>query len=62
MFEQLKCGPEGLSTQEGENRLQIFGPNKLEEKKVKENYEIVLCILTNFKKKKNFLIILNGIQ
>ncbi|NP_001292679.1 plasma membrane ATPase 4 [Cucumis sativus] len=33
VFEQLKCGPEGLTTQEGENRLQLFGPNKLEEKK-----------------------------
>ncbi|KAG7021704.1 Plasma membrane ATPase 4 [Cucurbita argyrosperma subsp. argyrosperma] len=33
VFELLKCGPEGLSTPEGENRLQIFGPNKLEEKK-----------------------------
>ncbi|KAG9131721.1 hypothetical protein Leryth_009462 [Lithospermum erythrorhizon] len=33
VFEQLKCTREGLSTQEGENRLEIFGPNKLEEKK-----------------------------
>lgn len=33
VFEQLKCGPEGLTTQEGEDRLQLFGPNKLEEKK-----------------------------
>ncbi|GLT28595.1 hypothetical protein SLA2020_035150 [Shorea laevis] len=33
VFEQLKCSPEGLTSQEGENRLQIFGPNKLEEKK-----------------------------
>ncbi|GKV20571.1 hypothetical protein SLEP1_g30671 [Rubroshorea leprosula] len=33
VFEQLKCTPEGLTSQEGENRLQIFGPNKLEEKK-----------------------------
>ncbi|KAL0552206.1 hypothetical protein IC582_011312 [Cucumis melo] len=33
VFEQLKCTREGLSSQEGENRLQIFGPNKLEEKK-----------------------------
>ncbi|XP_077238041.1 plasma membrane ATPase 4-like isoform X2 [Tasmannia lanceolata] len=31
-FEQLKCTKEGLSTDEGEQRLQIFGPNKLEEK------------------------------
>ena len=34
MFEQLKCTREGLSQDEGANRLQIFGPNKLEEKKV----------------------------
>ncbi|KAI3426541.1 uncharacterized protein J3R85_009898 [Psidium guajava] len=33
VFEQLKCTREGLSTAEGEKRLQIFGPNKLEEKK-----------------------------
>lgn len=34
VFEQLKCTHEGLSSAEGANRLQIFGPNKLEEKKV----------------------------
>ncbi|CAA7408203.1 unnamed protein product [Spirodela intermedia] len=33
VFQQLKCSREGLSQQEGENRLQLFGPNKLEEKK-----------------------------
>ncbi|KAK7849114.1 plasma membrane atpase 4 [Quercus suber] len=33
VFAQLKCTHEGLSTAEGESRLQIFGPNKLEEKK-----------------------------
>ncbi|GER52027.1 plasma membrane ATPase [Striga asiatica] len=33
VFEQLKCTREGLSSDEGTNRLQIFGPNKLEEKK-----------------------------
>lgn len=33
VFEQLKCSREGLTTGEGEKRLQIFGPNKLEEKK-----------------------------
>ncbi|KAG8495761.1 hypothetical protein CXB51_013424 [Gossypium anomalum] len=33
VFEQLKCSREGLSSEEGVNRLQIFGPNKLEEKK-----------------------------
>ena len=34
VFEQLKCNREGLSTSEGDQRLEIFGPNKLEEKKV----------------------------
>ncbi|ERN10336.1 plasma membrane ATPase 4 [Amborella trichopoda] len=33
VFELLKCSKEGLSSEEGEQRLQIFGPNKLEEKK-----------------------------
>ncbi|XP_073050986.1 plasma membrane ATPase 4-like isoform X1 [Primulina eburnea] len=33
VFEQLKCTREGLSSEEGEERLKIFGPNKLEEKK-----------------------------
>ncbi|XP_010548606.1 PREDICTED: ATPase 2, plasma membrane-type [Tarenaya hassleriana] len=33
VFQQLKCSREGLSSREGEERLQIFGPNKLEEKK-----------------------------
>ncbi|GAB2269525.1 Plasma membrane ATPase 4 [Dionaea muscipula] len=33
VFEQLKCTKEGLTSDEGQHRLQIFGPNKLEEKK-----------------------------
>ncbi|XP_028802359.1 plasma membrane ATPase 4 isoform X1 [Neltuma alba] len=33
VFEQLKCSRTGLSSDEGANRLQVFGPNKLEEKK-----------------------------
>ncbi|XP_074581213.1 plasma membrane ATPase-like [Curcuma longa] len=33
VFEQLKCSREGLSSEEGVKRLEIFGPNKLEEKK-----------------------------
>ncbi|KAL6215654.1 hypothetical protein ACLB2K_015083 [Fragaria x ananassa] len=33
VFEQLKCTREGLTSDEGQNRLQVFGPNKLEEKK-----------------------------
>jgi hypothetical protein len=34
VFEQLKCSREGLTSDEGATRLQVFGPNKLEEKKV----------------------------
>ncbi|KAJ8773927.1 hypothetical protein K2173_009358 [Erythroxylum novogranatense] len=33
VFQQLQCSREGLTTDEGQKRLQIFGPNKLEEKK-----------------------------
>ncbi|KAL8094740.1 ATPase 8, plasma membrane-type [Apium graveolens] len=33
VFEQLKCSKEGLSSDEGAKRLEIFGHNKLEEKK-----------------------------
>ncbi|XWS72835.1 hypothetical protein CRYUN_Cryun02cG0074400 [Craigia yunnanensis] len=33
VFEQLKCTRAGLTTEEGTERLQVFGPNKLEEKK-----------------------------
>ncbi|KAK6151634.1 hypothetical protein DH2020_014269 [Rehmannia glutinosa] len=33
VFTQLKCSRKGLSSDEGAKRLEIFGPNKLEEKK-----------------------------
>ena len=33
VFEQLKCSEKGLSSDEGAKRLQVFGKNKLEEKK-----------------------------
>ncbi|KAJ4848687.1 ATPase 9, plasma membrane-type [Turnera subulata] len=33
VFQQLQCTREGLTSAEGDKRLQIFGPNKLEEKK-----------------------------
>ncbi|KAJ4971125.1 hypothetical protein NE237_004224 [Protea cynaroides] len=32
VFESLKCSREGLTSEEGANRIQLFGPNKLEEK------------------------------
>ncbi|KAL9224113.1 hypothetical protein vseg_000182 [Gypsophila vaccaria] len=33
VFEQLKCSRDGLTSEEGQHRLELFGPNKLEEKK-----------------------------
>ncbi|WCJ40418.1 Plasma membrane ATPase [Euphorbia peplus] len=33
VFQALNCSREGLSSDEGQKRLQLFGPNKLEEKK-----------------------------
>ncbi|KAJ9551302.1 hypothetical protein OSB04_015347 [Centaurea solstitialis] len=33
VFTQLKCSRDGLANDEGKKRLEIFGPNKLEEKK-----------------------------
>ncbi|KAL0282510.1 UNVERIFIED_CONTAM: ATPase 8, plasma membrane-type [Sesamum radiatum] len=33
VFQELKCSRDGLTSDEGAKRLQIFGPNKLEEKK-----------------------------
>uniref|UniRef100_I1R888 Plasma membrane ATPase n=1 Tax=Oryza glaberrima TaxID=4538 RepID=I1R888_ORYGL len=32
VFENLRCSREGLTTQQAQQRLEIFGPNKLEEK------------------------------
>ncbi|WVZ14203.1 hypothetical protein V8G54_011769, partial [Vigna mungo] len=32
VFRELNCTKEGLTTEEGDKRLQVFGPNKLEEK------------------------------
>lgn len=34
VFEKLKCTREGLNAQEVQARLELFGYNKLEEKKV----------------------------
>jgi H+-transporting ATPase len=45
VFEQLLCSREGLSTEEGQKRLQIFGPNKLEEKKA--IFIILLCLFSS---------------
>lgn len=32
VFRELNCSKEGLTNEEGQKRLQVFGPNKLEEK------------------------------
>lgn len=34
VFENLRCSKDGLTTEAAEERLTIFGHNKLEEKKV----------------------------
>lgn len=34
VFENLRCSKEGLTTQAADERLALFGHNKLEEKKV----------------------------
>lgn len=34
VFEELKCTKQGLTSDEASYRLDLFGPNKLEEKKV----------------------------
>lgn len=34
MFRELNCTKEGLTNEEGQKRLTVFGPNKLEEKSV----------------------------
>ena len=44
VFAQLKCSREGLSSAEGEQRLQIFGPNKLEEKTVQSLFALLLLL------------------
>lgn len=74
VFEQLKCSKQGLTTEEGEKRLQIFGPNKLEEKKVKEKLKIseylnwvclineTSCMISNVSKTSFFLIIFCLVQ
>jgi H+-transporting ATPase len=34
VFDNLRCSHEGLTSEQAQQRLQIFGPNKLEEKEV----------------------------
>lgn len=47
VFESLRCSREGLTTAAADERLALFGHNKLEEKKV-----IALCVFYEFEKKK----------
>ncbi|GMN49921.1 hypothetical protein TIFTF001_019084 [Ficus carica] len=42
VFEQLQCTKEGLSTEEGQQRLEVFGQNKLEEKEWTEQEAAIL--------------------
>lgn len=45
VFEQLQCTRAGLSTEEGQKRIQIFGQNKLEEKKA--ILMLLLCVFSS---------------
>ncbi|THU47109.1 hypothetical protein C4D60_Mb09t12060 [Musa balbisiana] len=51
VFAQLKCSREGLSSAEGEQRLEIFGPNKLEEKTVQSLFALLLLLLLHHESK-----------
>ncbi|KAL4335966.1 hypothetical protein GQ457_07G038250 [Hibiscus cannabinus] len=46
VFQQLECTREGLTSAEVEKRLQIFGPNKLEEKR-ESRFLKFLCFMWN---------------
>jgi H+-transporting ATPase len=35
VFENLRCSRGGLTSEQAQQRLQLFGPNKLEEKEVR---------------------------
>lgn len=35
VLENLQCSKEGLTSKDGQDRIAVFGPNKLEEKKVR---------------------------
>jgi hypothetical protein len=46
VFQTLKCTKKGLSTEEAEARTAVFGPNKLEEKKVGRRGATAMAIHT----------------
>jgi hypothetical protein len=45
VFDNLRCNRQGLSTPMAEQRLQLFGPNKLEEKQVHESAPLLHAFL-----------------
>jgi hypothetical protein len=47
VFQSLKCSRQGLSSEEAEARLAVFGPNKLEEKKVVIFSSIIFLLCNN---------------
>jgi Ca2+-transporting ATPase len=48
VFVRLKTQPNGLTSQEAENRLKIYGPNELEEKPRPSFLQLVIAQLNNF--------------
>lgn len=48
VFENLRCSKDGLTTEAAEQRLTIFGYNKLEEKKVKPFSLFLSLVLCSF--------------
>lgn len=49
VFESLRCSREGLTTEAADERLALFGHNKLEEKKVPfRSLMLYSCVFWNF--------------
>jgi len=48
VFDNLKCTREGLSSEKVQERLDLFGYNKLEEKKVKSQTSMLFSFLFPF--------------
>ena len=55
VFTQLRCTREGLTSDEGHTRLEIFGPNKLEEKKANTlNKPFFILFVSSLRRKPSF--------